>query len=286
MVAEQAALEERIRLEIVAQHSCSAAEVAVAGMGSGGLPAVEGAVRAVVASYLEPRLGGASAIIAIVGTKQVVVQDVAFAFRLNLPTECSCSSCGKDFAGPAVGSLGLWRSSSTLSRPKASSPAGPDQWYLGLPRLFTSGLLELLGLMHTHAATTTFAAAAIFQEMQSPLQGVKEYVTVPIRPETLDAAFRSWAAARELARDPANLGINFVKGTCGSCAACACIQPTGSPAPEVHLGQGFITDATVAKTFGKTAGAARVAESWLDNFETDIFNGKTLNELLHERGGL
>jgi len=29
-----------------------------------------------------------------------------------------------------------------------------------------------------------------------------------------------------------------------------------------------------------------LAESWLDNFETEIFNGKTLNELLHERGGL
>lgn len=29
-----------------------------------------------------------------------------------------------------------------------------------------------------------------------------------------------------------------------------------------------------------------LAESWLDNFETDIFSGKTLNELLHERGGL
>lgn len=29
-----------------------------------------------------------------------------------------------------------------------------------------------------------------------------------------------------------------------------------------------------------------LAETWLDDFERDIFKGKTLNELLHERGGL
>lgn len=29
-----------------------------------------------------------------------------------------------------------------------------------------------------------------------------------------------------------------------------------------------------------------LAESWLDDFERDIFGGKTLNELLHEKGGL
>lgn len=29
-----------------------------------------------------------------------------------------------------------------------------------------------------------------------------------------------------------------------------------------------------------------LAETWLDEFERDVFKGKTLNELLHERGGL
>jgi len=29
-----------------------------------------------------------------------------------------------------------------------------------------------------------------------------------------------------------------------------------------------------------------LAESWLDDFERDVFNGKTLNELLHDRGGI
>jgi hypothetical protein len=29
-----------------------------------------------------------------------------------------------------------------------------------------------------------------------------------------------------------------------------------------------------------------LAESWLDDFEREIFDGKTLNELLHEKGGL
>lgn len=29
-----------------------------------------------------------------------------------------------------------------------------------------------------------------------------------------------------------------------------------------------------------------LAESWLDDFERDIFGGKTLNELLHDKGGL
>lgn len=29
-----------------------------------------------------------------------------------------------------------------------------------------------------------------------------------------------------------------------------------------------------------------LAETWLDDFERDIFKGRTLNELLHERGGL
>ncbi|HUQ85364.1 MAG TPA: hypothetical protein VM077_03510 [Candidatus Limnocylindrales bacterium] len=29
-----------------------------------------------------------------------------------------------------------------------------------------------------------------------------------------------------------------------------------------------------------------LAESWLDDFEREIFEGKTLNELLHEKGGL
>lgn len=29
-----------------------------------------------------------------------------------------------------------------------------------------------------------------------------------------------------------------------------------------------------------------LAESWLDDFERDIFEGRTLNELLHEKGGL
>jgi len=29
-----------------------------------------------------------------------------------------------------------------------------------------------------------------------------------------------------------------------------------------------------------------LTESWLDEFERDIFGGKTLNELLHERGGI
>lgn len=29
-----------------------------------------------------------------------------------------------------------------------------------------------------------------------------------------------------------------------------------------------------------------LAETWLDDFERDIFDGRTLNELLHERGGV
>ena len=29
-----------------------------------------------------------------------------------------------------------------------------------------------------------------------------------------------------------------------------------------------------------------LTESWIDEFEREIFDGKTLNELLHERGGL
>lgn len=29
-----------------------------------------------------------------------------------------------------------------------------------------------------------------------------------------------------------------------------------------------------------------LAESWLDDFERDIFEGKTLNEVLHEKGGI
>ena len=29
-----------------------------------------------------------------------------------------------------------------------------------------------------------------------------------------------------------------------------------------------------------------LAESWLDDFEREVFSGKTLNELLHDRGGI
>lgn len=48
----------------------------------------------------------------------------------------------------------------------------------------------------------------------------------------------------------------------------------------------------LSKQFSKTemrdlvAQVEYLAESWLDEFERDIFSGKTLNELLHERGGL
>jgi len=29
-----------------------------------------------------------------------------------------------------------------------------------------------------------------------------------------------------------------------------------------------------------------IVESWLDDFERDLFKGKTMKELLHEKGGL
>ena len=35
-----------------------------------------------------------------------------------------------------------------------------------------------------------------------------------------------------------------------------------------------------------TAQVEYLAETWLDDFERDIFKGRTLNELLHERGGV
>ena len=62
------------------------------------------------------------------------------------------------------------------------------------------------------------------------------------------------------------------------------VVPRGAPASATELRR---KEAELLR--GRIDGcdqACAAAESWLDNFETEIFNGKTLNELLHERGGL
>ncbi len=45
-------------------------------------------------------------------------------------------------------------------------------------------------------------------------------------------------------------------------------------------------DLTIVELRDVVAETQFLINSWLDDFERDIFNGLTLNELLHEKGGL